>query len=505
MSCHRLFCVPMVIAVLGALSIQEPPAPAEDSPAEFDQKLKDARTAKDQADTAAAHAHDDLIRAKAIADQAAKDGRSAREEADRRARDVAKAKTADKKVKQAIADEAKRCHDKIEAQLTTLRNAASAAQTKYDQKAGQARTAKQRLDDLLAAAPLPVSGFPVPELRAYDDAMQKFMRERGIKAGTLAVMKDGRLVLSRSYGYADAKRTQTLGPDVPLRIASVGKPITAAAIRRLIREGKLKLSDKAFVLLGIRPQGPKADARLLEISIQHLLDHQGGCDPEAAFDPMFASRKIATALKQAGPPEASDIVRYMAGQPLQFAPGSKTVYSNFGYCVLGRVIEKVTGKRYVDYVCDDLLAPLKIKSVELGRSLPRNRNPREPNYADSAKEVNVVAPNAGAKVPAPDGGFYLEAMDSHGGLIASAADLVRFAQAYTADGEPRTSGSRLAGRAVAFGSLPGTFAMLLWRDDGVNIAALFNQRTDPSGARYEAIKDLLNKLTDDINKWPARK
>jgi CubicO group peptidase (beta-lactamase class C family) len=142
--------------------------------------------------------------------------------------------------------------------------------------------------------------------------------------------------------------------------------------------------------------------------------------------------------------------------------------------------------------------------VELGRSLPRDRNPREPNYSDPDRAVSVMAAKGTAKVPMPDGGFYLEALDAHGGLIASAADLVRFAQAYSVDGEPRNTESRLAGRSVAFGSLPGTFSMLLWRDDGANLAALFNQRTDPSGLSYDAIKEALNKVTDNVKKWPTR-
>lgn len=507
MNPRNLFRVTLVIAMLAAVASPRPPAVAEeiDAPDDFDQKIKDARAARDKADAAAAQARDDSTRAKALADQAARDAKTTRDEADQKSRDLGKAKNAqDKKTRQAVADEAKRCHDKLEAQVTTLRNAAGAAQSKYDQKAAQARAARQRLDDLLAAAGLPMSGFPVAELKAYDDAMQKFMRERGIKAGTLAVMKDGRLVLSRSYGYANASKTQTLGPDVPLRIASVGKPITAAAILRLIREGKLKPYSKAFVLLGVQPRGPKADSRLLDITIQHLLDHQGGWDSEKAFDPMFESHKIAAALKKRGPADASDIIRYMAGQPLQFAPGSKTTYSNFGYCLLGRVIEKVTGKSYLDYVSDDLLAPLKIKSVELGRSRPGDRNPREPNYSDPDKAVSVVATKGTAKVAMPDGGFCLEAMDANGGLIASAADLVRFAQAYTVHGQPRSSDSKQAGREVAFGSLPGTHSMLLWRDDGVNIAALFNQRTDPSGLSYDAIKDVLNKVTDNVKTWPTQ-
>jgi CubicO group peptidase (beta-lactamase class C family) len=193
----------------------------------------------------------------------------------------------------------------------------------------------------------------------------------------------------------------------------------------------------------------------------------------------------------------------MAGQPLQFDPGSKTAYSNFGYCVLGRVIEKASGKPYVRYVREDLLAPLGVKSVELGRSLPKDRNPREPVYLDPGSGRNVVEPESKVQVPAPDGTFYLEAMDSLGGLIASAPDLVRFLQAYWVDGEPRRPGETYS--YTFFGSLPGTKAVVIQRPDGVNIAALFNQRVDPSGLSYDDIRDVLNRAADGIKKWPGAK
>src|SRR5205814_4745692 len=116
-------------------------------------------------------------------------------------------------------------------------------------------------------------------------------------------------------------------------------------------------------------------------------------------------------------------------QRLDFDPGSKEVYSNFGYCVLGRVIEQVSGMTYIDYVKAEIF-PRAAKSIQLGRSLPKNRNPAEPIYRDSGTTTNVMEPASSVKVPWPDGGFCLEAMDSHGGLVASAPDLVQFLQVY---------------------------------------------------------------------------
>jgi N-acyl-D-amino-acid deacylase len=230
------------------------------------------------------------------------------------------------------------------------------------------------------------------------------------------------------------------------------------------------------------------DPRLQKITIRHLLEHKGGWDRDRAFDPMFRPLEISAALGKKGPAGPEDVIRYMMGQPLQFDPGSRECYSNFGYCVLGRVIEKVTGQSYVEYVRKALLAPLGITSVELGRSLPRDRNPREPIYLDPSKDRNVVEPESQEAVPAPDGTFYLEAMDAHGGLIASSRDLLRFLDAYWISGEPRKGGSAYH---LHFGSLPGTWAMVQQQPNGVNVAALFNQRTDPSGLDYDTIADMM--------------
>jgi CubicO group peptidase (beta-lactamase class C family) len=243
------------------------------------------------------------------------------------------------------------------------------------------------------------------------------------------------------------------------------------------------------------------DKRMRDITVKHLIDHKGGWDSNKAGDPMFRPLKIARALGKRGPATAQDIIRYMAGQPLQFAPGAKSVYSNFGYCVLGRVIEKVTGKSYIEYVRGEVLRPLGVTSIELGRTLPRDRNPREPVYLDPDSGRNVMQPDSKVPVPDPDGTFYLEAMDAHGGLIGASPDLVRFLQAYWLDGRPRKAGE--SATYTFFGSLPGTWTVVMQREDGVNIAALFNQRTDPSGLPYEAIEKILNKAADGIHTWPA--
>jgi CubicO group peptidase (beta-lactamase class C family) len=325
-------------------------------------------------------------------------------------------------------------------------------------------------------------------------AMLKYMGERHIKAGTIAVNREGKMIFQGGFGYADAARKRRVGIMDPFRIASVTKPITAAAVRTLVGEGKLSMDLKVFSYLGLNPPpGKKPDPRLNRITVQHLLDHKGGWDREKSFDPMFRPLEIAAAVGGTGPAGPTDVIRYMMGQPLDFDPGARYCYSNFGFCVLGRVIEKASGQTYVEYIQKKILAPLGIKSVALGRSLPKDRNPREPIYIDPGRGRNVVEPKSKEMVPAPDGTFYLEAMDSHGGLIASAPDLLRFLDAYWISGERRQG---TGPEYVFFGSLPGTYTMAMQRPNGVNVVTLFNQRTDPSGRDYGAIEKLMRDIAD---------
>jgi len=113
--------------------------------------------------------------------------------------------------------------------------------------------------------------------------------------------------------------------------------------------------------------------------------------------------------------------------PLDFDPGSKQVYSNFGFNVLGRVIEHVSGLPYAEYVRDHVLIPAGVTDMQLGRTRPKDRFPGEVRY--------YSPPGMGLResvfwgegyVPVGYGSFYMEALDSHGGWIASAEDLVRF-------------------------------------------------------------------------------
>ena len=122
---------------------------------------------------------------------------------------------------------------------------------------------------------------------------------------------------------------------------------------------------KVYPLLGF---SHPADSRSDSITVQMLLDHQGGyndgtnLDFPAAMDPTYNMRKIGQALGHVVAGKL-DMAHYMYDQPLQFAPGTASAYSNFGYLLLGAVVEKVTGKTYHDYLLQSVCQPAGVTEV----------------------------------------------------------------------------------------------------------------------------------------------
>ena len=167
------------------------------------------------------------------------------------------------------------------------------------------------------------------------------MQKYEIAGGTAAVAKDGRLVYARGFGWADRKNKVPMQPDSLMRIASISKPFTAAAIMRLVEQGRLKLDEPILPYLKKfgADEEKNLDPRWRQITLEHLLRHTAGFDRNKSFDPMFIPQRPSRRwIRRA-------IIRYMLGKPLDFDPGTRYVYSNFGYCLLGRVIEAVTGKK----------------------------------------------------------------------------------------------------------------------------------------------------------------
>jgi CubicO group peptidase (beta-lactamase class C family) len=284
---------------------------------------------------------------------------------------------------------------------------------------------------------LPMTGQATPSLSDFDTRMIALMETWHLPGGQLAVAKDGRLVLSRGYGYGDVERKQPVQTDSLFRIGSVSKTLTTVAILKLLESGQIHLNDSAFrILSDLRPpKGAVVDSRLYEITIQQLLQHEGGWESNDLLELPW-SRMASAIIGRVDPPECETIIRYAMSVPLDFTPGTKANYSNFGFCVVGRVIEAVATRvhnrktSYEEYVKKEVLVPAGVNRARLGGTRLSDRAIGEVRYYGQANQPlsPSVYPGEGY-VPFAYGGFYLRAGGAAGGWIASAEDLVRFGTA----------------------------------------------------------------------------
>jgi CubicO group peptidase (beta-lactamase class C family) len=373
-----------------------------------------------------------------------------------------------------------------------------------------------------------VSGAAGSGLSGFDNTMKSFMQARNISCGALAVTRGSKLVLARGYTWSD-NGSLSVQPTSLFRIASISKPVTATAILRLVQDGRLKLTDRVTDLLALTPpSGKTADPRLQNVNVLRLLQHLGGWDNSVTTDPMFNNLTIAAELGVPLPVTQANVMRHTTGVPLNHAPGTKYVYANYDYMLLGRIIEKVTGLPYSTYVQQTVLTPLSITRMRTGKTL--TQSPGEVPYY-SQKTGKTVFDASGKTVPGPYGTFNLENMDAHGGWLASAVDLTRFAKIYDATtpvlnstsisrafAQPETGmgtdgsyyGCGWHVRPVTggrntwhTGSLPGTSTLLVRRYDGLTWAAVFDQRDDASGLSYGDIDLALHKAANAVTTWPT--
>ncbi|GII90100.1 hypothetical protein Ssi02_03310 [Sinosporangium siamense] len=385
------------------------------------------------------------------------------------------------------------------------------------------------------AASLPTLNSVPPELKVIDTAMRKYIAERGIKSAQIAVARRGKILMAVGYGRYAVVNPDTgaaLGqmpvrPTTLFRIASLSKHITSAAVMRLVQDGKLKLSDPVTTLLGL---SATADPRLKQVTVLRLMQNLGGWDREVSKDPLWLDHTIASTLKVPLPIGHDAIIRYVTARPLDFAPGSKMVYSNYGYMLLGRIIARVSGMSYEAYVQRKLLAPVGITRMRLGRSLQTEISSREVDY-QSGYTTKTVVDASGKVVPFPYGGFNMPNQDANGGWVGSAVDLVKFGMVFDGPGpvlnatsigrllaKPETgvtaSGSWYGGgwwvrsngtglNTWHNGSMPGTYTFVARVQNGVSYCALFNRRAEEGTPEFESIDPVLGRAVGAVTRWPT--
>ena len=298
------------------------------------------------------------------------------------------------------------------------------------------------------------------EFAPLDRAVLDFMDRIDCHAATVAVSQHGKLLYSRGYGWSDAHQKKPTTPEAIMRIAGLTQRITVVAVKKLIRDGKLSSDTKVFRLLNLKPpKGAVPDPRLYEITVGQLLEYQGGWDAQTTFDPFTRLREIQKSLHLSHRPHPADVIRYMLGQPLQFDPGRRTAPSNFGFCVLGRVIEKASGQSYEKYIQEEIVRPLGVDDMKLARAACRGIATRA-RFGTRSKTWWWKSPTRTA---------------------ASSRPPRRFANFSTPIGPTANHANRLEELQFSYsGNFEGTTAYIRQRLDGFNVALLFNGRRDAS-------------------------
>jgi CubicO group peptidase (beta-lactamase class C family) len=390
---------------------------------------------------------------------------------------------------------------------------------------GGTATGNAEFDDITLT---PTTGRIDASMASVDSIMNSFMADNAVPGGALGIVKDGRLVYARGFGYADKEAGQPVQPNSLFRLASVSKSVTSVALMNLIQGNKLGIDAKVFGSSGILSDAaysPLLDAQVAQITARQMMQHISGW---GGTDPMFDNNYIAQAMGVPMPVGPQTIISYMVRNVgLTYAPGSTYNYFNFNYCVLGRVIEKISGMAYYDYLNSAILTPLGISDIKLGRNLLSNRLPNEVKYYDY--DTAGSAPSiydATKMVPAPYGGYDLEAMDSHGGLIASAPALLKLLvavdgfntkpdilnastiQLMTTPSSPNPNYAcgwavNSAGNWWHIGDLPGTVTEIVRASNGLSWVFLFNTRPKDIGDFDSGVDNLGWQAVNSVSSWPT--
>jgi CubicO group peptidase (beta-lactamase class C family) len=232
-----------------------------------------------------------------------------------------------------------------------------------------------------------LSPLPNPDQRGrMAQLAADFMGTNDVPGLPVSIAVKGKLAYAEAFGVADRDTGEALTPHHRFRIASVTKPITSAGIFTLIETGKLRLESRVFgpnsifgddyyptSYLGLFSLRSPDRSMVEQITIEHLLTHTVGGWGNVVNDPMFSNREMS---------QRELIAWTLAHMPLTVPPGSSYAYSNFGYCLLGRVIEKITGQTYEQYIKDNILKRCGIVDMQIAGNTLSDRAASEVKYHD---------------------------------------------------------------------------------------------------------------------------
>jgi CubicO group peptidase (beta-lactamase class C family) len=253
---------------------------------------------------------------------------------------------------------------------------------------------------LLIIVILAGASFAQDTAARMDELVQSYVTSKQFM-GSVLVSQQGKILLSKGYGYANLEWEVPNSTTTKFRLGSITKQFTAASILLLEERGKLKVEDP------VKKYMTDAPAAWDKITIFHLLTHTSGIPSFTSFPDYHST--------EASPATPENLVARFRDKPLEFQPGEKWNYSNSGYVLLGYLIEKISGQSYSEFVQQNIFTPLGMK--------------------DSGYDSNsaVIMHRAAGYAPRADGpvnaGFvHMTIPFSAGALYSTTEDLLRWEQ-----------------------------------------------------------------------------
>ena len=276
----------------------------------------------------------------------------------------------------------------------------------------------------------------LPELYGLDKKIKSYMSKWHMKGASLAITRGDSLVYAKGYGWADEQNEEEMSPRHIMRMASVSKLITAVGIMVLHERGDLNIKDTVFGPSGILNDSLYnsliKDKNYYKITVEHLMRHQGGF----RRDPLFSSRDVKHQLKLDCAPDADDFCRVVLNRRLKFAPGSWQSYSNFGYLMLSKIIEKVSGQPYEEFIKAEVLEPAGCYDMHIAGTYYEDKRDNEVRYYTHEGDGKYIEEytDSGIMVERCYGGNNIPLLSGAGAWCGSPAEISRLVASI--DGRP---------------------------------------------------------------------
>jgi D-alanyl-D-alanine carboxypeptidase len=341
------------------------------------------------------------------------------------------------------------------------------------------------------------------DVSTVNNKVLAFMSTYNIPGASLAVTKNGKLVYIKGFGKANTTTGEAVTPAHRFRLASVSKTFTGVAILKLVQEGRLNLDAKVFgtgSVLGTTYGTGPYNANLLNITVRQLLQNTSGSWGAASGGDVIDQNPTYTYQ------QLFDWI--INTRPNPNVPGTVYDYSNVNFVLAGRIIEKISGKSYINFIKEDIMTPIGATQTDMAGKTEAEKKVNEVTYYGQGFDANFVY-NIG-----------FPRRDADGGIMTTATDLIKLVNAI--DGSTTrpdilnaTNLNALTTTSTAFngyacgigvwssenvwfnyGSLPGTRTAFMRNANGVCVALLLNSRVDPVSGENPFVFAMQNLVLD---------